>query len=299
MTLSLDTSWAYRGLGRNHIVGFGLVVAQSLFLLGAYFFVEGPLDLVRVPLLQFAGEIVPALILLAILFNGPAPRPSLSRGLALLGQSGFITHAVFLPAVTRAAFSGPIAIGPVVTRSLNLSSSVILPMAAGGIVLAGPLLAFMFGNEYAAGARAFQILLASIALLALHGSTHNVFVALDRSALEAGIFGVAAGLNVVLNLLLIPRYGLVGAASATLAAEGLILLAAATALYRLGVRMTVDGVLRPLAAAAAMAASLFPLVDRVHVMILVGAGAAIYVGLLAISGGFPREFSEPVMSPEV
>ncbi|MBA3404639.1 MAG: polysaccharide biosynthesis C-terminal domain-containing protein [Gemmatimonadaceae bacterium] len=345
LPLALDTGWAYRGLGRNHIVGFGLVAAQSLYLAGALLLVHDTTDLERVPLLQLVGDVVAAAILLLILFRGGVPRPSIARGLNLLRQSGFITvgrllravivtfdvillgiiasdrdvglytaayrvcflaitiavstHTVFLPAVTRATLSGATAIGPVVARSLYLTTSVIIPIVAGGIVLAAPLLAFLFGPEYAAGAGAFQILLASIGLLALHGASHNVFVALDRNGLEAVIFGLAAILNVVLNLLLIPRFGLAGAASATLAAEGLILIAAAIALHRLGVRPAVRGLVRPTGAAAIMAAVIYSVAGQGHVILLVAAGAGIYVGLLAMSGGFPKEFSEPVSPLEV
>lgn len=345
LPLALDTSWVYRGLGRNHIIGIGLVAAQLLYLAGAFFLVEGPADVTRVPVILFGGEIVAAAVLLAILFRRKIPRPSVARGMVLLRQSGFVTigrllralivtfdvillgviasdsdvglytaayrvcflivtiavsaYAAFMPAITRAAQANTAAIGPVATRALSLTSAVIVPMVAGGIVLAGPLLAFLFGSDYAGGARAFQILLAGIALLSFHGAGHNVYVALNRTGLEAAIFGAAAALNIALNLVLIPRYGLIGAASATLAAEALILAASATALHRLGVRIALGGLVRPVVAAAVMGGLLYTVSGRVHVVLLVAAGAVIYGGLLAISDGFPKEFREPLTTHDV
>ncbi len=345
LPLALDTGWVYRGLGRNHIIGFGLVAAQLLYLTGAFFFVGGPADVERVPVIVFGGELVAAAVLLTILFGRNIPRPSVARGMVLLRQSGFVTlgrllralivtfdvillgviasnsdvglytaayrvcflivtiavsaYAAFMPSITRAAQANTAAIGPVATRALSLTSAVIVPMVAGGIVLAGPLLAFLFGTDYADGARAFQILLASIALLSFHGAGHNVYVALHRTGLEAAIFGAAAVLNIALNLALIPQYGLIGAASATLAAEALILASSAIALHRLGVRISLDGLVRPLGAAIVMGASLYAVAGRVHVALLVAAGAAIYAALLAITDGFPKELPEPLPTHDV
>ncbi len=299
----------------------------------------------RVPVILFAGELVAAALLLAMLFGRDIPRPSIARGMKLLRQSGYITlgrllravivtfdvillgiiasdrevglysaayrvcflvitiafstHAVFMPAVIRAALADTAAIGPVVTRSLALASSVILPMVAGGIVLAGPLLTFLFGTDYADGAPAFQILLGSMALLALHGAGHNVFVALHRNGMEAAIFAGGAALNIALNLVLIPAYGLVGAAVATLAAEALILVSSAVILRRFGVIPAFGGMARPLVSAVVMGGLLYLLSGRIHVALLVAAGAAIYIGLLALLDGFPKEVRDPVTTVDV
>jgi len=337
---ALDTSWAYRGLGRNHIIGIGLLAAQFLYLAGSVLLVRNSGDLQRVPVIQFAGELVAAGILLSMLFAGKIPRPSIARGMELLNQSGYTTlgrllravivtfdvillgiitsdrdvglysaayrvcflvatiavatHAVFMPAIIRAALAGAAAVGPVVSRSLVLTSAVVLPIAAGGIVLAAPLLAFLFGSEYADGARAFQILLGSIALLAIHGAGHNVFVALQRNGMEAAIFAAGAALNIALNLVFIPRYGLVGAAAATLAAEALILVSSAIFLRSCGIVPGPGGMVRPMVSAIVMGGLLYPLAPHLHVILLVVAGALIYAGLLGLLGGFPKEFREPV-----
>jgi len=204
------------------------------------------------------------------------------------------THTVFLPAITHAVALGELPIGHVLRRSLSLTGTVMLPVVAGGVALAGPLLLLVFGPDYADGTRAFQLLLVSIGLLSLHGTTHNVFLALDRTKQEAGIFAGGAVLNIVLNLVLIPRYGLVGAAISTVAAEMVIVLASTRALFMLGVRPQLKGLVRPLLASVAMIALLLPLSGRVPVLLLVAGGAALYAVILAMTGGVPEGFREPV-----
>ena len=337
--LALDTTWAYRGLGRNHMSAIGLVTAQVVYLGGILLLVRDPTHLYRVPVVLFVGEMLAAGLLFALLFGTTISRPSLSSGLEILRRSGFstiarllravivtfdvillgilatsrdvglytaayricflaatiavATHAVFLPAITHAAEGGEVPISGVLRRSVSLTGTVMIPIVAGGVALAGPLLLLFFGPDYADGTRAFQLLLLSIGLLSLHGTTHNVFLALHRTKQEAGIFAGGAVLNIILNLVLIPRYGLAGAAISTVSAEMLIVLASAWALFALGVRPQLEGLIRPLFASTAMVALLLLLSGRASVPLLVTAGAALYAGILAVTGGLPEGFREP------
>ncbi len=335
---ALDTTWVYRGLSRNTTSALALLLAQVVYLGGVIAFVSAPGDVLRVPLIQLAGDMLAALLLIAFLFRGGIPRPSMSGGLALLKQSGFITasrlmralivsfdvlllglmtgshqvglytaayrvcmlvttiavatHIVFLPAMTRSVVEGIESLTRVMTRSLSLSSAVILPIVVGGIILAEPLLVFLFGADYGAGSFAFQILLASMAVLAIHGTTHNVFIAMHETRRETFIFGGGAVVNVVLNLVLIPRYQLAGAAVATLAAEGFILAASGFALYRFGLRPHVSRLILPLVGASVMGAVLLAAAGRVPLLALIAIGAITYLAVFGAGGGIRREMRE-------
>ncbi len=335
---ALDTTWVYRGLSRNKTSALALLLAQLVYLAGVIAFVSAPRDVYRVPLIQLAGDMLAALILIALLFRGGIPRPSMSGGLALLKQSGFITasrllrslivtfdvlllgliagshqvglytaayrvcmfvttiaiatHIVFLPGMTRSVSEGTESLTRVLSRSISLTTAVILPIVVGGIILARPLLVFLFGADYGAGAVAFQILLASIAVLAIHGTTHNVFIAMHQTHREALIFGGGAVVNVVLNLILIPRYQLTGAAFATLAAEGFILAASAVALYRSGLRPYISRMILPIAGAAVMAAVLLAAAGRIPLLLLIAVGGITYLAVFGAGGGIRREMRE-------
>jgi PST family polysaccharide transporter len=96
---------------------------------------------------------------------------------------------------------------------LMLASSLLLSFASPW------LLALMFGPGYEGGARALSIhaFMAPFAMLGVLSSTWFVLNRNTGHALGRTLFG--AGVNVVLNLLLIPRLGIAGAAIATLAAQ--------------------------------------------------------------------------------
>lgn len=342
VAVAFDTSWVYRGLSQNRTAGFALLLAQLAFLGGVSVFVSAPADVARVPVIQFAGDMLAALMLLALLFGRSMPRPRIAGGIALLRQSGYITasrllrslivtfdvlllaalagrhevglytaayrvcmlvvtiavatHVVFLPAITRSATEGPAQLASVMTRSISLTSAVILPVVVGGIVLAEPILALLFGVDYTAATSAFQVLLASIAILALHGTAHNVFVALHQTRREAVIFGAGAALNIALNVYLIPRHGLLGAAFATLAAEALILIASAVTLLRLGLKPHLAVMLLPLLASSVMGAALLMLAGRIPVLVLIPAGGLVYLVVLGLTGGIGRELRESALA---
>ena len=96
-------------------------------------------------------------------------------------------------------------------------------------------------------------------------------------------------MNLALNFLLIPRYGIVGTALATAIAEGIMLAAYASAIARWGWRPTLRPLVRPAIAAATMAGVLLITPGTVHVMSRVVLGGLAYVAALGLAGGFPPE----------
>jgi O-antigen/teichoic acid export membrane protein len=154
-----------------------------------------------------------------------------------------------------------------------------LAAAVGGVVLARPLLEALYGAEYAPAASAFAVLLAALLLMAFSRPYRVLLVAERQQGLDLRILLVSAVVNVAGNIVLLPRYGLLGAASATLASEALLLVLAHAAVRRLAPGIALARhLVRPTLCAAAMAALVlaipsWPLVARI------AAGAACYVTL--------------------
>ena len=329
-SLAIDTSWVYKGLERNRVVAGGMLASQLIYLAGVLVFVRSPGNVIRVPVIQFAGEMCAALALAWLLFKR-FKRPSMHGGMALARQSGWITlsrvmrslivtfdvvllgllatrrdvglysaayrvcylmmaiavatHVVFAPSIARATLVGSMAVRGVLERSVALTATVMLPLVVGAAVLASRVLGLLFGAQFASGAPALRLLAVSIALLALHGTTRSVFVAHHQTKLEAMIFAVAAALNIALNFLLIPRYGIVGAAWATVAAEGLIFTVCVVWLARLGSSFPALQLLKPVVASAVMGGMLYRLGAALPVLLLIVAGAALYLLFMFVSGG--------------
>ncbi len=86
------------------------------------------------------------------------------------------------------------------------------------VLLLGKFLLGLFGAEFAAGYPFLFILVAGVVLRASIGPAESLLNMTGNQNICAVIFAAVLALNVVLNMILIPRYGLFGAATATAAA---------------------------------------------------------------------------------
>jgi O-antigen/teichoic acid export membrane protein len=95
-----------------------------------------------------------------------------------------------------------------------------VPIFIGGIFLGGSLLSRIFGGEYTSGNVALLILLGSIfAVFPLMIFSNFVFANNAQRKTISYPF-ISSGINVILNLLLVPSYGMVGSSFATLISFG-------------------------------------------------------------------------------
>jgi len=85
----------------------------------------------------------------------------------------------------------------------------LLLSAAGGLLLKA------FGAPFEAGLPALQLLVVAHVVLAVAGGIAPMLVASGREGKAAALLGLSVCLNAVLNLVLIPRLGMLGAAIAT------------------------------------------------------------------------------------
>ncbi len=83
------------------------------------------------------------------------------------------------------------------------------------LICAGQWLLGLFGSDFTAGYSALGILVIGHAVSALAGPVGFLAILTGHQREGAWILGIAAGMNMVLNVVLIPRYGLHGAAIAT------------------------------------------------------------------------------------
>ena len=86
------------------------------------------------------------------------------------------------------------------------------------------IISLLFPADFAPAARALKILALMASVGFLHVPFYHAMLAFDRQKQLFFIMVVAALINVVLNLILIPRFGLYGAAFATLVSHLTILL---------------------------------------------------------------------------
>lgn len=102
------------------------------------------------------------------------------------------------------------------TWSARVSAAVALPTAAVLIAFGAPILGFVFGREFAAGATALALLAVGQLGNVAAGSVGNILNMSGHERDTVFASGAAAAVNLVLNLALIPSLGIEGAAIATM-----------------------------------------------------------------------------------
>lgn len=94
-----------------------------------------------------------------------------------------------------------------------------IPLATAVALLARPLIVLLAGEAYAPAATTLSLLMANAGLVYVNMTFGRPLIAWNREKAYMAIVGTGALLDVVLNFFLIPRYGIVGAASTTVTAQ--------------------------------------------------------------------------------
>jgi O-antigen/teichoic acid export membrane protein len=89
------------------------------------------------------------------------------------------------------------------------------PLVAGGVALAAKIITFIYGAKFSPSILVFQIVILIVGFVFLSSPIHYLLIAVDQQKKVFYINAVGAVINVVLNLLLIPRFTLYGSAVAT------------------------------------------------------------------------------------
>src|SRR5579859_8205349 len=161
------------------------------------------------------------------------------------------------------------------------------PLAAGIALLSEPIVAVVAGREYLPeSAIALSILICYLPLSYANGLTQYVLIAAGRQRLLTAAFVAALLFNVVANLVLIPRFGYVGAAWVTVFSELVLLVPFARAAAKVAPGVSLLAEARtPLLATLLMAPVVWWLRDAVHPLAAIAAGAIVYPVALCSLGG--------------
>jgi O-antigen/teichoic acid export membrane protein len=173
----------------------------------------------------------------------------------------------------------------------SVSVVVALPLAAGSAILATPIITGLFGPAYSQAGPTFAILMVASAIVVVAINFTSLAMAVDQERTFALSVTIASVVNVLLNLLLIPLYGPVGAAIATVVAELLVfLICAHRVIARIG-RPPLSGrrIAGAVAATAVMSAVLLAMPPGTSVWLRIAAGGAVYLAVAAACGAVRRE----------
>lgn len=159
------------------------------------------------------------------------------------------------------------------------------PIAVGGALLSTQIINTIFGSGYSESASALRILVWAIPVSLLRDVPVISLLARGREDRILRLTAWAAALSIALNLLLIPPFGLIGAAAATVVTETFRMLVAVVAVRPYGIPLTtMSRFWKPTVAAGVMAAALI-LISPSSMWIAVAIGTGAYIATLALLGG--------------
>jgi O-antigen/teichoic acid export membrane protein len=220
-------------------------------------------------------------------FDGPASAGLYAAAYSLViffVNVGLMYSLSLLPTLTRLG-DEPSARNALYATALTQVFTVAFPVAVGGALLAAPFIGLIYGPSYLPAAVAFGVLVWSIPCDLLRDVSIAALMSVGRERTVFRITVVSATTSLALGLLLVPRFGLVGAAAVTFAAELLRLVLALTLVRRSGFAgLPVGRMARPVAAGLAMGVVVY-LTASLPVPLVVGLGMVAYaLALIAVGG---------------
>lgn len=164
-----------------------------------------------------------------------------------------------------------------------------LPVAVIGFAFSDVIVLFLFGQEFSKSGLSLSILLLAFPFLCLTTLCRYLLIALKKQKLVMFSDGVCLITNFVLDIILVPRFGFIGASFGTLFALVIQSLTNYVLLSEHSRDISwLETVLAPVAAAVIFVLFLFGIGRHNHI-ILLPVGIVLYIGTLFISKGFSAE----------
>lgn len=230
---------------------------------------------------------------------------SLMKGDAVVGWYGAAYRLVLVLLFIPVAFNS--AVFPLMSRFYMSSKNSLkfmfekhfkymliigFPIGVGTTLLADRFILLIFGAEYTPSIIALQILVWAIVLIFARTAFERVLESANRQIIVTEVFGGCALLNVILNIILIPKYSYIGAAVATLITDfavfALIFVWSLKIGYTISNRQLIELISKVVAASLLMGVFIGYFRDQ-NLLILVFTATIIYFGLILLIKGLDKE----------
>jgi O-antigen/teichoic acid export membrane protein len=185
-----------------------------------------------------------------------------------------------VPSLSKVFVTDPTQVEKWYYHSVKVIIIISIPIAVGGFLIAFPLIRFLYTDAFLPSALGLQILIWDVPLLMFAGFCGNMttIIGAERSAAKINTINTIA--NVGLNLIFIPRFGLVGAALITVVTD---LISSIQFYFLLRKQLNlpdVKSILARVIIAAVIMAVPVQMVVHMHVFIPMAVGAVVYFILI-------------------
>lgn len=156
-----------------------------------------------------------------------------------------------------------------------------LPLAVGGIILAPQLIGLLFGAEYLPSALTLGILMSTLVIVFPSTIFSNALFAFNQQKKFMMFVAIGVISNIILDILLIPRWGIEGSAIATLICQILTNIFVWRAMYKTQKFNIGKMMIKPIMATIIMGVSVYALsVSGLSVLPIIAIGGVIYFAIL-------------------
>lgn len=195
---------------------------------------------------------------------------------------------LIMPLLSKFAFFDREQFKKIFQKTLDILIIFIVPLVAGILILSLPIVILIGGKEFSVSAQALQILSIAIGLIFLGNLFGVSIIALNKQKIGAWIYLSGMIFNIVTNLIFIPKYSYIGAASTTVVTEFLV-----TVLMLILICRTIHyfprfNVIKPMIAGLAMGLFIYYF-QNWNLFLLVGLGVVVYFGALYLIKGIKRD----------
>ncbi len=183
-------------------------------------------------------------------------------------------------------------LGSVFVASLKYLLMVVVPLTCGIAVLARPIIAVIYGHAFIGAVLPLQILIFSLIFAFLYWPCGSLLNACDRQVQNTTILGITMVVNILLNSVLIPRFGAIGAAISAFIGNIVLwggAMSQARGLAIFALRKLLITSAKVAFSGSFMAVSLFLLREHLPLPLLVPTGIVIYAAVLLGMGGITAQ----------
>jgi O-antigen/teichoic acid export membrane protein len=201
------------------------------------------------------------------------------------------------PVFSRYFVASPERLAKAYRASFKCMAVIIIPIAVGIMLVSGPVIRIVYGGQFASATSVLNILIWSEVFIFL-GMVHaNLLVATGLQKLELLFAMINAAVNIAANIVLIPRYGIIGAAAATLVSYGSwIPVSYYLKKTRPYTKAMLLSMVKPLIAALLMGCAVFLLcAGRAPLVLVIPTGIVAYLLFMILIKGIERSDLEYLM----
>lgn len=145
-----------------------------------------------------------------------------------------IINTVVFPSMSRFYYSSENSLKFMCEKYFKYMIIVAIPIGVGTLLLADRVILLIFGDGYVQSIIALRILIWSLVITFIGSAYMQLHGSINRQIIVAKVSGICVAVNIILNLLLIPKFSYIGASVATVITEFILVMVILISAYKMG-----------------------------------------------------------------